>query len=432
MVAMILDEEQMRRDAEAVADEERAAIQAEVRAQDAADGRAELLERLLSGALEKRDWPAVKRHADALAALKSGVPAGRWQVLTGSQIMVPRPSIPWVCEGVELAPGAVTIFAGYGYSGKTAICQSLALSVAMGVPVWGRYAVEPGKVLHVDYEQGDRLTCERYQRLAKGEGAKGHPRECFERIGDNLRVAIMPMDMLDSPNAEAVFSREFEGYKLALIDSFSACTPCTKENDASAAVPLRMLGRVSERTKCTIIVIHHNGKDSPTDSDANGAQKLRGSSALFNAAQLVINMSTKGAPEKTPGSNYAKATSTKNRVTGRTIDPFIFRISDVDENDVISSQSRYGLRVTMQDIDDGEDHDAAIDKAGEKILTFVRAHAGCSSEEMKFGARVGNDVRVAAIARLVRDGAIVNRGGKGGKGHAAAWFPVVAQEPTDA
>ena len=43
--------------------------------------------------------------------------------------------VPWMCQGLKLAPGAPTIVAGASFSGKTAMMQSVALGVATGTPV---------------------------------------------------------------------------------------------------------------------------------------------------------------------------------------------------------------------------------------------------------------------------------------------------------
>jgi len=92
--------------------------------------------------------------------------AERWQILGLSDLTQELPPIPWLCEPIGLAPGAVALFAGYGYSRKTMALQSLGLSIAAGRPAWGLHSVRKGVVLHLDYEQGRRITQERYQRLA--------------------------------------------------------------------------------------------------------------------------------------------------------------------------------------------------------------------------------------------------------------------------
>src|SRR5512138_12346 len=85
-----------------------------------------------------------RRQLSAIAA---------WNLLSIAQLAEPLPPIPWLCEGLKLAPGPVTLVAGYGYSRKTMAMQSLALSVAAGKSVWGVYSARRGPVVHLDYEQ---------------------------------------------------------------------------------------------------------------------------------------------------------------------------------------------------------------------------------------------------------------------------------------
>lgn len=348
-------------------------------------------------------------------------PVKRWVLITCPELLQPLPPVPWLVEGIDLAPGPCTMVAGYGYSGKTAACQALALAVATGTAAWGRYDVRQGRVLHIDFEQGRRLTIERYQRLVKGLTASGrYHADQMALVASSLAVAIMPPDVLDGRNSEAAFLRELEGYSLAVIDSYRAACPNTDENDSSARVPLDMLARVSEATGCTIVVIHHGRKDPP-GGGGGGKQSMRGSSALFDAPQLVLQLTSEGAPSSRPGTNYALCSSTKARITGRAIKPFRLRFDDRDEHGSVNPESRFGLSVTAED-DSADDADAAIDAAADRVLAFVRTHAGCSSAEIKSGVKGEATIKVAAMDRLKRSGALQNRGGTGGPGGGASWF----------
>jgi hypothetical protein len=75
-----------------------------------------------------------------------------------TDIFAQLPPIDWVCRGMLVASGAVTLVGGYGFSGKTVFCQSLALAVASGRQFLGLFSTQQGAVLHLDWEQGFRLT----------------------------------------------------------------------------------------------------------------------------------------------------------------------------------------------------------------------------------------------------------------------------------
>lgn len=213
--------------------------------------------------------------------------------ITGAELWTELPPVPWLVRDLGIAPGAPTMFAGYGYSGKTLASQALAMSVASGREAWDVYAVRRGVALHVDYEQGRRLTLERYQRLARWLHVGP------EDVEDRLRV--LPPDRahrLDQSDSEAWVDRVTDGVSLAVWDSFRASSPSVDENDSSARGPLDLLMRSSERTGCVHVVIHHARK--PSDNREGGAKmSIRGSSGIYDAcASVFVFAGEKGEPSR--------------------------------------------------------------------------------------------------------------------------------------
>jgi len=108
--------------------------------------------------------------------------SGELTLIGVPEIFAPLPPVPWLVEGLDKSPGAVNLIAGYGFTGKTIAAQALALAIASGGCVWDMFTARSGRVLHLDYEQGQRLTNERYQRLARG--SKLDPNEVGDRLVD--------------------------------------------------------------------------------------------------------------------------------------------------------------------------------------------------------------------------------------------------------
>jgi Bifunctional DNA primase/polymerase, N-terminal/AAA domain len=262
--------------------------------------------------IERAQAPAASSTPALIAA-----PVSAWTELGISEICAPLPPVPWVVEDLGLAPGAPLITAGFGFTGKTVALQSLAVSVAAGKLVWGKFAARQGRVLHVDYEQGSRLTRDRYQRLMIGMGVTA------EHVADRLKVVSMPSLYLSDTRTEDFLSRRCDGVALAIIDSLHASCPTIEENSAAARAPLDTLGRISERTGCAFIVIHHARK--PTKDSAGGAKmSMRGSGALFDACASVLIL----AAEKDEPTTVVHE---KNRITGVTLPDFALRIEDTHE-----------------------------------------------------------------------------------------------------
>jgi RecA-family ATPase len=211
-----------------------------------------------------------------------------FRLLSGAAILDRLDPIKWVCPDLCLGPGRPTLVAGYGYSLKTFALQAMAVAVATGRPVWGEFRCVQGKVLHIDYEQGEYATRMRYQRLAFGLGIAP------DELAQTLSLACFPGVYLTTAGIEDTLARICEGYSLCIIDSFRAASPGVDENDSGVRIYLDILTRVSERTGCSFVVIHHAGKDQP---DRDSRQVARGSSAIFDACGTVLKLQGKKAFE---------------------------------------------------------------------------------------------------------------------------------------
>lgn len=229
------------------------------------------------------------------------------------------------------------MWAGYGYSGKTAAAQSAAIAIAGGVgKVWDCFSAGPGRVMHIDYEQGSRLTRERYQRLAVPHMLG--PAELESR----LSLVTMPTMYLDNQKAEAELERLVEGQTLVIIDSLRAAAPTLDENSSEVRTVLDMLSRVSEHTGAAFVVIHHARK--PQQNAGGGAKMaIRGSGALFDACSSVLVFEgEKGQP--------TRVSHEKARTSGRPADDFELTITDFADG----SNERAGLLVTASSAEDRE------------------------------------------------------------------------------
>lgn len=323
-----------------------------------------------------------------------------WPTLDAEAIFAQLDPIAYAIRGLDLCPGAPAMVAGYGFSGKTVAMQAAALALATGQRVWGAFEGKRGRVLHVDYEQGQRLTRERYQRLAVGLTVG--PSD----IEDRLVLVSMPQIYLDGVSVEQLV-KLFDGFDLVIIDSLRAACPTLEENDSSIRCVLDNLTRASEQTGCTIIVIHHARK--PSQHASGGAKMaIRGSGALFDACSSVLVFDAeKGGP--------TRVSHEKARNSGRLTEDFELRIADLDDDYGTS-----GLVVEATAAPTREAASEAAAAAGRKARTerlvlelremFEREpdQGGAGTIASKMG-RAAPDVR-AALALLVEAGEVVAAG----------------------
>lgn len=313
--------------------------------------------------------PVVDLLSFALEKTSKGI-AERWSFLSAEDLDTELPPTPWVCESIGLAPGPVTIVGGAGFGGKTISMQALLLAVATGKLAWGQFPVRQGAVKHLDWEQGRTLTQRRYQRLAKAMGVR------LSDLQGVLTVSSLPAAHLDDPEAERELMVILEGVTLAIIDAFRGAFPKALENDSSARTYLDMLSRVSERTGCTIIVIAHSRKLNASD-ESTPRSSLRGSSALFDAAQGVLMLDgKKGKP--------TQVHHEKERIEGELKETFGLAIKDVPDP-CLDGGIKWGLAVeyvapsdlaAAYEDDGGDDNRLSINAArlstlGNRMLPLI-------------------------------------------------------------
>jgi AAA domain len=257
--------------------------------------------------------------------------------INAHDMMIPDGPIPWICKDLRIAPGAVTIVGGAGFGGKTITLQALAVAVATGTAFLGKFDTVKGRVLHLDYEQGKRLTKARYRRLSASVGV-----QLLDCDKDDLRCAVLPA-ALSSDKAREHLTMLTDGCSLCIVDAFRGAFPAAKENDSEARSWLDMLSRISDDSGCAMVVIMHARKTVTEEGGDRAA--LRGSSALFDAAQCVWMLNgTKGKP--------TKVTHEKERNEGVLLDSFGISVRDVAKG----GDPRWGLAL---DFVDGPDLQAA-------------------------------------------------------------------------
>jgi len=236
----------------------------------------------------------------------------------------PLPVVQWLCQSLRIAPGAPTLFSGYGYSGKSVALQSLTLSVASGSPLWGGLACSRGRVLHLDYEQGRRITADRYQRMADELGID------LASLEGQLEAGILPSVSLTSD----LLCRVGEDRTLVVVDSWRAAHPEIDENSSEVRRTLDAMGVASEKTGCTFTTLSHSRKP-PKDGESNGKLGIRGSSGFYDGCQTVylFDGTTVGAPI---------VHLEKDRIGGQALEPFVLRIQD--------THGGMGLSIRREDV----------------------------------------------------------------------------------
>jgi len=190
----------------------------------------------------------------------------------------------WIFRELEIGPGRPCALWGFGSSGKTMYAMVLCISVASGLPAFDFFEVVRGTSRYVSHEMGSHACIERLRRLANGMLLEPSDLK-------NFKLSTYPEVMLNSPNAESVYCREFEGVDFAVLDSLRASLPGVEENKSEMAQYFELLARVSEKVGTTFNMLHHTTKDDiraaaegdPRDKRGAG----RGSSVIYDKANSI-------------------------------------------------------------------------------------------------------------------------------------------------
>lgn len=316
-----------------------------------------------------------------------------------AELARPLPPIPWVCQGLEFAPGAPLLFAGYGGSGKSMVAQWLALSVASGEP-FANLEVRQGGVLHFDWEQGLRLTSERYQRMAhaRGIGLASLP----------LSLASHPREGLLAPKAEESLLRDCEGRALGIVDSLAVASAGLDENSTEIRRPLDLLTRVSERTGISWMVIHHAKKTKQEDAQQVDVRQLvRGSSGIFDACSSVFVM--QGQAGKPATCSHVKA-----RVRGRLQSDLLISPIDLEDGGLelsVSAAAPVGSANVSNEVLIG------------RIATYLMANPGSPKDGIKARVTGRAGAIVVCLNAMVAEG-LVRVEGSGVRGDPERYWVV--------
>jgi RecA-family ATPase len=314
---------------------------------------------------EQPDFAAMRAAADAAAPPTAADPDAWGEVVRIDDLKSEIEPVNHLVEGLAIAPGAPTIFAGYGGLGKSMLVQLLVVCVASGRGMLRTLTVRQGRVLHLDYEQGRRLTSTRYKRIAAPFRLEAGA------LRDTLEIVHSPRVNLLTPGFGEALLRRTDGVALCVIDSLRAAAPGLDENDSRMREPLDMLLRVSEKTGCSFVVIHHARKQ--TKDSAGGNQEMRGTGAINDAAQTVVMLEAPPMIDDEPA--YAGFSVVAGKVRdGKKFQPIGVEIVDADHEGVPFKSLDFNVIDAAQRKADANDVQLRADMAA--VFAVVAAAPG--------------------------------------------------------
>jgi SpoVK/Ycf46/Vps4 family AAA+-type ATPase len=177
------------------------------------------------------------------------------------------PPVPWIVEPL-LAQGCVTMLSGREGQGKSMLALALASAIGHGAHVAGMEC-QPGRVLYVDAENGER---EAHRRL-RGLGVKPGTLVYVEAVGFNLAEDVELLAAMVDEHKPSVL----------MLDSLRSLAPGLDENDSRPVeAALRPVSRIAQEKSIPVLLLHHAGKQGI---------EYRGSTAIGAAVEIGFGLS---------------------------------------------------------------------------------------------------------------------------------------------
>lgn len=196
----------------------------------------------------------------------------------------------WIFPG--LRAGQVGLLTAPGGTGKSFLLLEIAFSVASGEPmVNGLIPGAAGPVRVLNFED-DEFDLENRGNSILREFADVEP-------GENLFVSALSgyslglVDGRGGVSDEDVkwLKKQCDGMRLLILDPLSHCH-CADENSAPMMSKLvQVLKGVGRETGTGILIAHHTAKAAALNGQTDLQQSARGSSALVDAARVVLTLS---------------------------------------------------------------------------------------------------------------------------------------------
>lgn len=294
------------------------------------------------------------------------------------------PDFNWVCSSLQVCPGPISIWCAFVNVGKTTFLANFCVCVANGLKVFDKIEIEqPGKVLHIDFENGSNMSKTNYKRILNG-----YKLHSFKNIKFH-----QPKWKLDQQEAYVQLTKllKDQDYKVCVIDCYSAGVPATKQNEESARIPLDMLNQVSEETKTAIILLHHEPK--ARSGSTNPLTNVKGSGGIIGAAGASLHLTREF------GSVVCEYQIGKSRCDIQASGKY----TRVLEGEFIKGINNTKAVRLVACADDADEHENPDDGLVKRILVLINESPGINTSAIKHRVKGTDNNILENLTQLIED-----------------------------
>jgi hypothetical protein len=189
---------------------------------------------------------------------------------------------PALVGGGLIVPGSLNVTSGPPKRGKSLFVLNREIRRAHGHPFLG-FATTPGRTLYIQAEIPEPKLKERFVAMLRGEGLDA------EGLRDHIKTVTRRGLFLDEPAGYDAIRRLIEQTEPDLLSLDPLARFMTGEENSAREMGrlINALDRLIQAYRIAVELVHHTGKPMHGDP-RQGGHRLRGSSALFGAADAVV------------------------------------------------------------------------------------------------------------------------------------------------
>ncbi|MDO8490364.1 MAG: bifunctional DNA primase/polymerase [bacterium] len=279
----------------------------------------------------------------------------------------------WIIKDL-FTVGSIAMLSGDPASFKTWVMLHLAVSVASGKPLFGKFDCASRSVLVISEEDHRARISARLKKLE----VAGIPSVTFH-IYTGFKIDN------ESHINSLITAIERENIGLVCIDSFRRVLS-GEENDSTSINNAFNLLRTLSKLNVTVLLTHHHRKQ---DEHSDGRHSMRGSSDILAAVDSHIMI------RKIKGRNRLRLTQMKQRDASE-IEPF--------EVEIIENDSK----ISLEFVGEAPKKDAQKDIAKIRILSILANEVRLDRNQLaeQIGSEIGGNNLIEGLKELCSEGKI--------------------------
>lgn len=265
--------------------------------------------------------------------------------------------VQWLVQ--DLIPMAsCVLLAAEPKLGKTWVALDLALALAYGLPLYGRFSVpRPMRTLLVLNEDGRGNVAQRFRSLMRGRGIVPTPQNT-----DRVRIVSRRAFSLEHSQYLVELERYVvqERMDLVVLDPFTEMFTGDERHERDVKDALQPLKRLRDNTGASVFLTHHQRKPGENANSGRRAMAIRGSSYFVGWYDVGLGFAS-GSPNE-PVKVHAEAREVELPVSEFSL----IRMSDPERG----VWFEYSDELTPTQ---GEK------EAEERVLSFIAANPGANT-----------------------------------------------------